>query len=128
MRSLNSASAIAADLLQRVDALHAPDGLRSVAHLAVVSVRSRIATDLLLDSGITLLALSDIFHAFAIRHYATRKYVYALLIFYIEIHNEVINDLLDEVHANMRIVDTKDQGPVVKDCTEQLVGTLQDVI
>jgi len=76
------------------------------------------------DPGITLLALSDIFHA--IRHDASRKY--ALFISYIEIHNEVINDLLDETRANLRIVDTKDQGPVVKGCTQQAVKTPQDVI
>ena len=45
-----------------------------------------------------------------------------------EIHNEVINDLLEEARANLRIVAIKDQGPVVKNCTEQPVRTPQDVI
>ena len=76
------------------------------------------------DPGITLLALSDIFHF--IRNDVNRKY--ALFISYIEIHNEVINDLLNGQNTNLRIVDTPDQGPVVKNCTEQAVKTPQDVV
>eukprot|EP01083_Nonionella_stella_P069985 186951_1 len=76
------------------------------------------------DPGITLLALSDIFHW--IRNDPTRKY--ALFISYIEIHNEVINDLLNAENKNLRIVDTPAQGPVIKNCTESAVKTPHDVI
>ena len=75
------------------------------------------------DPGIILLALSDIFHYIK----KSRDRQFALRISYLEIHNEIVNDLLNLKNTNLKIVDHK-TGPIIRGCSEISAQTPHEVV
>jgi len=77
--------------------------------------------------GVLILALSDVFHC--IRTCPEREF--ALRVSYLEIHNEVVNDLLEPDKENLQVVSTNDglgQGPHIPGLTEVPIKTPHDLI
>lgn len=77
--------------------------------------------------GVLILALSDVFHC--IRTCPEREF--ALRVSYLEIHNEIVNDLLEPDKENLQVVSTNDglgQGPHIPGLTEVPIKTPHDLI
>ena len=77
------------------------------------------------DPGIVLLSLSEIFQY--IRSQKDRQF--ALRIGYVEIHNEMLIDLLNPDNKKLKIIDDPEKGGcIIQHCTEIPVQNPQDVV